>query len=111
MFPANGTFTITLKNSNGQTIAASSFGWNRQGNQLVPSSHTGIENWIAQNNALFQEIVVEIDPTMIGVEPGLNTVMLSAYMGQNILSTTGTMWTLGGCPSDPFGVPDTVFCQ
>ncbi len=97
VFPGNGTFTVTLKNSAGQTIAASSFSWSKTGGMLVPSSPTAIRNWMLGVSGDYNIVDVKLDPMDLIVQSGVNTLMYTAYMDSNLVSASGLVWTQGSC--------------
>ena len=108
IFPQSGSFTLSLKTNSGQTVAASSFTWTKQGNSLIAASPTAIQNWIASTQGTFQEISMTLAPTTIGVQQGVNAIMVTAKMGETILGAGGSVWTTSNCPSGP--LPNAQLC-
>jgi len=101
IFPTNGSFTIALKNASGQTMAASSFAWTKQGNTLIANSPTAIQNWVIATNGGFNVVDVTIDPTSINVQSGINAIMLTSRFGSEVLATAGTVWMVSNCNTGP----------
>ena len=97
VFPGNGTFTVTLKNSNGQVIAASSFAWSKTGGKLTPSSPAAIRNWMMGVAGDYNTVDVALDPMDLGVQTGVNALMYTAHMDSNIIGASGLVWTQGSC--------------
>lgn len=99
--PTSGSVTLSLLDSSGGTLAATTFSWTRSGNVATLDNPSAVTSWVAAQSGNVADVSIETLPMTISTSPGTNTFQSTArYDGSN-LATSAQTWTESApCPDN-----------